>query len=259
MKFGTKLTLFIIAVISIVLSCSRFLMVRQNFIHAIENSANQNANGYAIERYYLESSMINAIQLGEEITNEKMIENVKSLYSYMGDSLESIAIYTEKEEKIFSNFEAIDNINIKELLDKETDSYCLKEIEEKQYMLFSSYFSIHNEKIYMVHIYDITSLYEQRDSQMREIMVVDFIILLISSAFISIFSTFLTKPIKRLNETSKKIASGHFEERVNIGTDDEIGELANSFNTMAEQIEHKIEFLNLSIKQKNDFITRIYP
>lgn len=80
------------------------------------------------------------------------------------------------------------------------------------------------------------------------------IILGVASIFIVIFSTFLTKPIKKLNIASKKIAQGEFKNRVSIKKDDEIGELANSFNIMAEEIESKINTLNMLIKQKDDFV-----
>ena len=47
---------------------------------------------------------------------------------------------------------------------------------------------------------------------------------------------------------------GKFDERANIKTKDEIGELSQSFNIMAEEIENKINELNLQMKQKDDFI-----
>ena len=49
---------------------------------------------------------------------------------------------------------------------------------------------------------------------------------------------------------SKKIASGEFSGRVDISSNDEIGELAESFNKMAVEIENKINELHLQVKQK---------
>lgn len=254
MKFGTKLALYIIVIISVILSCSRYFIIRQNFKHSIENSAKQNTNQYVLEKYMIESNIVKNIQLGEKITDEKIIEYVKELYNYTGNKLEKILIYKETKENIFSNFESTENINIGEILNQETDNYYIKKINNKYYMLFSSYWSINNQGRYIINAYDITTIFEERNRQMYEILVADIIILIVSILVISIFSEFLTRPIKKLNETSKKIASGKFSERVNIESKDEIGELADSFNIMAEQIEHKVKQLNLSIKQKDDFI-----
>ncbi len=255
MKFWTKLCLSTIIIISIILSFSRYFIVRQNFLSSIKNSSNQNANKHHLERYYLEENIISEIELGEEVENESIVEYIKSVYSYMNEETEKVAIYTENKERIFCNFEQIDELDLDKLFNKEIDQYYLKKIENKHYMIFSSYWSINSNNIYIVNIYDISSIYEERTRQLKEVMVADIIVIVISSIFISFFSKILTRPIEKLNEASKKISSGKFNERVNIKTNDEIGELANSFNIMAEEIENKINSLNLSIRQKNDFIT----
>ncbi|MFZ5351327.1 MAG: sensor histidine kinase [Bacillota bacterium] len=50
----------------------------------------------------------------------------------------------------------------------------------------------------------------------------------------------ISKPLKEISEASRKIASGEFQKRLRIDTDDEIEELGRSFNHMAESLE-KIE------------------
>ena len=50
----------------------------------------------------------------------------------------------------------------------------------------------------------------------------------------------LINPLSKINNAAKKFAKGEVEKRVYIDSDDEIGELANSFNTMAESLE-KVE------------------
>lgn len=254
MKFWTKLCLSTIIIISIILSFSRYFIVRRNFLSSLENSSNQNANKHHLERYYLEGNIISKIEQGEEVENASIVEYINSVYSYMNEDSEKVAIYTENKERIFCNFDQIDDLDLEKLFNKEIDQYYLKKIENKNYMVFSSYWSINSNNIYIVNIYDITPIYEERERQLKEVMFADIVIILIASIFISIFSKILTRPIEKLNDASKKISSGKFNERVNIQSNDEIGELANSFNVMAEEIENKINSLNLSIKQKDDFI-----
>ena len=50
-------------------------------------------------------------------------------------------------------------------------------------------------------------------------------------------STRLSRPIGRLARASRRIATGRYAERVPISSHDEIGELAESFNTMAASLE----------------------
>jgi signal transduction histidine kinase len=47
----------------------------------------------------------------------------------------------------------------------------------------------------------------------------------------------LSRPIRRLAQASRRIALGRYAERVPVTSDDEIGELADTFNTMASSLE----------------------
>lgn len=47
----------------------------------------------------------------------------------------------------------------------------------------------------------------------------------------------LIKPLSEINNAAKKLAQGEVEKRVYIGSQDEIGDLAESFNIMAESLE----------------------
>jgi signal transduction histidine kinase len=47
----------------------------------------------------------------------------------------------------------------------------------------------------------------------------------------------LLKPLSEINNAAKKLAKGEVEKRVYIDSEDEIGELADSFNIMAESLE----------------------
>ena len=55
-------------------------------------------------------------------------------------------------------------------------------------------------------------------------------------ASIALSGRFL-RPIRHLAEASSRIAAGHYAERVPVSSSDEIGQLAEAFNTMAESLE----------------------
>lgn len=255
MKFWIKLMLGIVIIISIILSFSRYITVRQNFINSLEKEVKQNSNKHRLERYYLDSNIVSKIQQGEEFTDDHLIEYIKSLYSYMENDLESVEIYAEDTSQIFSNFDKTGDLGLQNLFDKENDKYIIREIENKNYMIFCSYCTVSNVSIYIVNIYDITSIYSERVRQLKDIMLADAIVLVISSIVVAAFSIVLTRPIEELNKMTKEISSGDFKKRVRVRTNDEIGELADSFNIMAEKIENQINSLELSIKQKDDFIS----
>jgi len=63
-----------------------------------------------------------------------------------------------------------------------------------------------------------------------------------TAAFVTalLVSTFITRrivsPIQEMKRVSQRIASGRYDERVQVTSDDELGELARTFNQMAHQL-----------------------
>jgi signal transduction histidine kinase/CheY-like chemotaxis protein len=62
----------------------------------------------------------------------------------------------------------------------------------------------------------------------------------------------ITNPILKLNESAKHLAEGFWEEMVNIEREDELGELAKSFNTMANKLHKSFENLEEKIEQRTE-------
>ena len=76
--------------------------------------------------------------------------------------------------------------------------------------------------------------------------VLEFMNMLIVSSFAAIILAFIlvyiqskriSAPIKKINQAVNKIASGKFENRIKVESADEIGQLASSFNYMADNLE----------------------
>ncbi len=67
----------------------------------------------------------------------------------------------------------------------------------------------------------------------------------------------ITLPIRQMKGTTDRIAKGDFGGRVRIKSRDELGELAKSFNIMADELEQMIESLRLMDKIRTDFIASV--
>lgn len=66
----------------------------------------------------------------------------------------------------------------------------------------------------------------------------------------SYFIRSIVKPVRQMSETAKRIAQGDFDAKIEKMYDDEIGDLCDSINDMAKE-------LDASEKLKNDFISRV--
>ena len=69
------------------------------------------------------------------------------------------------------------------------------------------------------------------------------IALLLAIAAASLFASGIARPIRVLADRTREIAQGNYQQRVNLKTHNEIGELAQTFNVMSESIEHAVEQL----------------
>jgi twitching motility protein PilJ len=62
----------------------------------------------------------------------------------------------------------------------------------------------------------------------------------------------ISKPIKKLQQTTQKFSEGNFQVRAQVVANDEVGQLAGTFNTMADRIESNIE----EIRQKEILLSQ---
>ena len=80
------------------------------------------------------------------------------------------------------------------------------------------------------------------------------IIALIAAYFVS---RSITLPIRQMRETAQQIAKGDFGRRVRIKSKDELGELAESLNTMADELQQKMENLGRLDRVRTDFVANV--
>lgn len=69
------------------------------------------------------------------------------------------------------------------------------------------------------------------------------LVLLLGTAMVYIFRRNIAKPLHRLSRTAERIGTGELTARADIETDDEIGQLALSFNRMAAQLDETFQAL----------------
>ena len=81
--------------------------------------------------------------------------------------------------------------------------------------------------------------------------------LILSTIMVSYLSWSISRPLQKIDRAASKIGSGHYGERIHIDSKDEIGDLANTINTMAEKLE-KIDLERKKLDQiRNDFLANV--
>ncbi|MDF2614099.1 MAG: cell wall metabolism sensor histidine kinase WalK [Clostridia bacterium] len=87
----------------------------------------------------------------------------------------------------------------------------------------------------------IEEVYNNMMEVMKTIALGSLVAMIITGLFGVAFSRMITAPIKQLTTSAKKLAAGDYIKRIPIESNDEIGELTQSFNYMATQLGKTME------------------
>lgn len=169
-------------------------------------------NRYTSYHYVVTDSELNIITLSDEIATpyEKLtIEETEKLKDIMqGNVVWSVKMISD----IFGN--EIYNVGYPILLDSEVRGIVFEGV----------YTSMLKSEIIKLYIY----------------VFIFFVFgLLIGYAAIYYYMYEFLSPIKKVNEAARRIAGGNFSERINFSGNDEIAQLCDSFNNMAESLSEQ--------------------
>jgi len=98
---------------------------------------------------------------------------------------------------------------------------------------------------------------EQIDSNTHTTIFLSVAALITATILGIITAKWVVRPILRLNAAAKALARNEFDTKVTSDRKDELGELANSFNSMAEQLQHSFTSLRESESRLKQFLNAI--
>lgn len=100
---------------------------------------------------------------------------------------------------------------------------------------------------------ELTEIYQIRQGMVVRYRIALGVLLGLGGVCIYALSRYITRPIRSLGRTARRIADGSFELRSNNQGSDEIGQLAQSFNRMADKLVEQMEAKISEARQKEDF------
>lgn len=255
MKFSWKLVICNIIIIAIFFSVGGYFMVNQNFKAAFDSSVSGNRNQHSLEKYAVESKLMNTVVNAQPVTQDIIRESGAQITNYLGEQSKSICVFDENGSPVFNSLpEDVGDEFVSEVLANK-GSYLIRENNKHTYMLIASLMESGKYSVTLLSAYDITGVFTERDRQLLTYIALDIIIIIISVLIIFLVSKLLTKPIEKLNAVSKQIADGAYGELTGIKSSDEIGQLSRSFDQMSEAIQTNINKLNDEIERKDRFVS----
>ncbi|MBR3692697.1 MAG: HAMP domain-containing protein [Clostridia bacterium] len=125
--------------------------------------------------------------------------------------------------------------------------------DETVYMQISSNIVTHTTTYRMSILYDISAPYTAREEMLAIYRLVFCVILILGVAVSLLLGHVLARPLVSLSEASRRINAGELSCRAQRMSGDEVGDLAEDFNAMADRLEGQIHDLEDAVARQERF------
>lgn len=186
----------------------------------------------------LASEITNNFLLNDMVEVSKSVENAKNSYPeidyiFVTDSQGIVLVHTFERgfPKALINFTKPENIRNEEILNTENGV-----IHEFDTPLFKNIGYVHiglSENRVRAQILDAS----------RKLLFLAICAMVLGGVFAYFIGKRLTEPVLRLTEGAKRINNGVLDQKIEVSSNDEMSELARTFNDMASSLDQKIEEL----------------
>lgn len=109
------------------------------------------------------------------------------------------------------------------------------------------------EPFSLLHFVDVTDIYQEGQSLLLWSLLPAALLSLLLAMLLSFLVNRMLRPLYRLKHTAEQIAKGQYQMRVECSAQNEVAQIADSFNHMAQQVEQQIT----ALQQLNEKQTRL--
>ncbi|MGF9710934.1 ATP-binding protein [Paenibacillus naphthalenovorans] len=209
------------------------------------------------EHYFITSALTKDFHAVESrgIDIRSSLDSLLQPYRYLsGDKKVYLALY-KGHQLVYSNRQEI--VLQSRFMEPPEDGNRLASIQKSDdstYVIVSGKLPAPYEVYTMVYLYDASDAITAWE-QMKNMLFFAGLILsgLHASGLLFILNR-IFKPLLQISQTSRKIAAGAYETRLPVSGHDELSEMAQSFNHMAEEIQRQMTELITAAEKKQQFI-----
>lgn len=141
----------------------------------------------------------------------------------------------------------------KELDAQKSYVYGIRSIADKYCLVHICKSVIGDNTWYLGIVRDLSDIYQERTALMNQYRLALCILLFSGGICIYGMTRLMTRPLRNLGRVAVKVASGNYEERSRYRGQDEIGEVAASFNLMTDRLVEQMHEKEREAKQQEDF------
>ena len=252
MKFFYKIFLSMLLVLTVSLATIEYLTVSYSLEHALQREENTALSQHQMAKYSIQTVLLG---ITDDYTTSNMENIAKSAETPLGAQsglfFASQNSQSGRDETVYYNSCKInpsDRIPATGILE-----YEIRETEKDRYLQVRSSFTLDTNSFVLVTEKNVEELFQDADTLRRRCEFFYWCILATGSFLVLVITFTLTKPLHRLQGTTRRFAKGEYDVRAEISSRDEIGDLLKTFNYMAKTIESKMEELKDAVRRQEEF------
>ena len=252
MKFFYKIFLSMLLVLTVSLATIEYLTVSYSLEHALQREENTALSQHQMAKYSIQTVLLG---ITDDYATSNMENIAKSAETPLGAQsglfFASQNSQSGRDETVYYNSCKInpsDRIPATGILE-----YEIRETEKDRYLQVRSSFTLDTNSFVLVTEKNVKELFQDADTLRRRCEFFYWCILATGSFLVLVITFTLTKPLHRLQGTTRRFAKGEYDVRAEISSRDEIGDLLKTFNYMAKTIESKMEELKDAVRRQEEF------
>ena len=245
MKLFHKIFLCFVIIFGVTFSAAGFLLINYAYHNSIEQEKKFAFQEFQYNKYILQSILY---------SDPEYITSSETENSALNNNFTvPVTLYDKEGKCIFSSMSALPDIDTSYSPDSGSIFFKIEQNGDKYSIFVHDVISSDEHEIYLVTETDISQVVDTQERMHNYFQRIYMIILCVVFPAIFLLTGMITAPIKNVSKAAKRIAGGNYSERISFSGHDEICELADNFNQMAERVEEKIDELSGIAKQKEEF------
>lgn len=255
MKLWQKIFLYTLILVMLAVSMTSILLLKNSFSLALD----QKKQSVYSEHEFLITSF-KSMMLTERLKENAIVLDEETLKGFMEDTFgkgskeNGILFCNSKYEQIYANKEMEIPKDLLEAVKESGKSY----MQVQKYQLYmASAESMEGKNYYVVTENDITDVVEIHENMLRQIQVISMACAMGIALILLIVVKMLLHPLQKINEGTRAIAQGSYQQRIPEKGHDELSELARNMNQMAEAVETNVRALEDVAEDRKHFIDNL--
>lgn len=247
MRYFFKLFLSMVLILSAALAALDYFTVSFSLSHSYDREEESALSQHQMVKYSIQTSLLNS---GDTFFTSELSAIGESASHLMGsgDGLS----FADTSGSVYYDSLPVEN----DIVGIER-GYTLRSTEAREdgtrVICVASSFTQNSRSFLLVTQRNVTSIFTEAEVLQENLTRLYFIVLGASTLVMLALSWSLTHPLAALRKTSRAFAEGDYSARSRVHTRDEVGELAEAYNQMADTIEEKILELEAAAQRQRDF------